>query len=250
MPTTRESLEAALAAEPENVALHSAYADLLIEEGDPRGEYIRLELMLEDEVLTEDEREELQRRTEKIRTKYEREWLGPLYRFVNLIDSDNPTNYQVAVRWKRGWLEVVHVSVSDLRVFDSVRRCAMNRLIRVFHIVQGDYYTLRPIIQLLLSIPFRVLILEGFESIGDRIPQILSRFLLDHRKFSLNLNGCGITDEGARLFADSPHIRNLLSLNLDSNYLSPIGIAALAEVGFAIGPQLDNPAWDGGADAV
>ena len=31
MGTTREALEAALAAEPESVALHSAYADLLIE---------------------------------------------------------------------------------------------------------------------------------------------------------------------------------------------------------------------------
>ena len=48
MSSTRDALEAALAANPDDVVAHAAYADLLIEEDDPRGEYIRLLLELEE----------------------------------------------------------------------------------------------------------------------------------------------------------------------------------------------------------
>ncbi len=245
MGTTREALEAALAAEPESVALHSAYADLLIEEGDPRGEYIRLELALEDSSQTTKEKEELKRRADELLTKYEWEWLGPLNQFMKLINPDDPTNDPITIQWKRGWLEVVLLSVMDLRTLDALRRCPVNKLIRSFQIVQSvipcNDDSFRPIIQTMKSIPFHELILVGFESIGDRIPQILDRFLLDHRKLSLQLIGCCVTDDGAEYLAKSPHLKNYRSLNLDNNYLSPIGIAALAEVGFVIGEQRSNP---------
>src|SRR6516165_4891056 len=45
----REALEEALAANPDELASHMAYADYLGEQGDPRGEYIRTQLALEDE---------------------------------------------------------------------------------------------------------------------------------------------------------------------------------------------------------
>src|SRR4051794_41971085 len=46
--TQREMLEAAIAADFDDLAAHAAYADLLAEQGDPRGEYIQLHLALED----------------------------------------------------------------------------------------------------------------------------------------------------------------------------------------------------------
>ena len=44
----RAALELALAANPDDFATHAAYADLLTEQGDPRGDYVRLQLALED----------------------------------------------------------------------------------------------------------------------------------------------------------------------------------------------------------
>src|SRR5436305_1044361 len=46
--TEQKALEAALVAHPDEVAAHSAYADYLTEAGDPRGEFIQVQLALED----------------------------------------------------------------------------------------------------------------------------------------------------------------------------------------------------------
>ena len=45
----REMLEEAIAANFDDLAAHSAYADFLMEEGDPRGEFIQLHLALENQ---------------------------------------------------------------------------------------------------------------------------------------------------------------------------------------------------------
>src|SRR5829696_347512 len=66
----RELLEAALVADPDDLAAHAAYADLLMEEGDPRGEFIHVQLALEDESKKARERELLD--------VHERAWLGEL----------------------------------------------------------------------------------------------------------------------------------------------------------------------------
>src|SRR2546425_1209332 len=44
----RRSLEDALAEDPDDLATHMAYADHLVELGDPRGEFIQVQLALED----------------------------------------------------------------------------------------------------------------------------------------------------------------------------------------------------------
>ena len=144
MRTTREVLEAALAAEPESVALHSAYADLLIEEGDPRGEYIRLELALEDEVLTEGERKELKRRAEEILLVHERGWLGPILK----VD--------VKVSWIRGWIDALDVSRVRESDLAKIIRCPTLRLLRFVHLHGGKQYSER-MIRNLAPIPFREL---------------------------------------------------------------------------------------------
>lgn len=51
-----EALEAAVIANPHDRAARSAYADFLTEKGDPRGEFVRVQLALEDESLSAAER--------------------------------------------------------------------------------------------------------------------------------------------------------------------------------------------------
>lgn len=253
MPTTRESLEAALAADPDNRTLHSAYADLLIEEGDPRGEFIRLKLTSDDESLPDPERYRFADREVQLIERHERDWLGPLFDFVHAVDLFNPINDQatdpIQVGWKYGWLHDVRIRCLDVRLFDALRRCPVNRLIDSITIVHpvlpDEPATMRTCFQFLNDVPFRSLILEGFESLGDRIVRILNRYLKRSRMFHLVLDGCGITDDGADWLAHSRIAADLKSLRMPRNYLSPIGVAALAEVGFRVAERRTGPDWGG-----
>jgi uncharacterized protein (TIGR02996 family) len=77
-PAARQALESALAAEPDDLGAHMAYADWLTEHGDPRGEFIQVQLALEDPKRSARERERLRRREQELREAHEREWLGGL----------------------------------------------------------------------------------------------------------------------------------------------------------------------------
>src|SRR4051794_27599896 len=68
-PKLREALEAALIENPDDVAAHMAYADLLSEDDDPRGEFIQVQLALEDEKLPVRERKQLERRERELLTE-------------------------------------------------------------------------------------------------------------------------------------------------------------------------------------
>lgn len=253
MGTTREALEAALAAEPESVALHSAYADLLIEEGDPRGEFIRLDLLLDDTTLNRNERKILKRRAEEILSMYERKWLGELIMYCEERISEFPE--ALRIEWHRGWIAEVEVRSMISNLFSLLSNCPMmkcNQVLRlhfrttVFEPVT-DWNSQFDAIE---SIPFSKLVIHSYSMDGDSIMEAFLQNVGLSRVTDLELDDCAITDYGAELLARAPRIRNLKSLSLDNNYLSPIGITALAEVGFDVGPQLGNPAWDGDTDAV
>ncbi|MBY0458946.1 MAG: TIGR02996 domain-containing protein, partial [Gemmataceae bacterium] len=47
-PALQPALEAALVANPDELTAYSAYADYLTEEGDPRGEFVSVQLALEE----------------------------------------------------------------------------------------------------------------------------------------------------------------------------------------------------------
>lgn len=74
----RDILEAAQRAEPDDRALSAAYADYLLEQGDPRGELIRLQLLAEDDTLSEDDRAALDLEIEELLRVHAQEWLGGL----------------------------------------------------------------------------------------------------------------------------------------------------------------------------
>ena len=62
----REALEAALVENPDDIAAHMAYADLLSDAGDPRGEFIQVQLALEDEACKGEARRRLQQREGRV----------------------------------------------------------------------------------------------------------------------------------------------------------------------------------------
>src|SRR5262249_15137221 len=75
-PPIQRALEEALVADPDDPAPHAAYADCLTEAGDPRGEFIQVQLSLEDAGHSARERKELQKREQTLLAAHVREWLG------------------------------------------------------------------------------------------------------------------------------------------------------------------------------
>jgi uncharacterized protein (TIGR02996 family) len=107
-PALRQALESALVEKPDDLAAHSAYADFLTEQGDPRGEFIQTQLALERPDLPADERRRLRQRERKLLAAHARTWLGGLAEEV-LGPPDDPVedseDAPCSYRFARGWLE-------------------------------------------------------------------------------------------------------------------------------------------------
>jgi uncharacterized protein (TIGR02996 family) len=109
-----EAFEKAIIANPEERATYSAYADWLQERDDPRGEFIAVQLALEDESRSKNEREALKSREAELLAAHKREWLGELapHFFGREItdpadpnyDWDRPETPEIQHEWRRGLL--------------------------------------------------------------------------------------------------------------------------------------------------
>jgi uncharacterized protein (TIGR02996 family) len=100
-----ERFEQALAADPDDRAGWSAYADYLAERGDPRAELMHVQLALEDGSRSATDRRALQAREREILGRHERAWLGELA--PHLLDGDGKKTPGVEHRWRSGFLSGV-----------------------------------------------------------------------------------------------------------------------------------------------
>lgn len=123
--STGEALERALAADPHDLTKASIYADYLMEKSDPRGEFIQVQIALEDETLTRAARSALKKRESELLKKHEKDWLGSLAAVT--MDAEQVPFWDggkqgqrvpVAHRFSRGWLsrlEFHHLTVDQAR---------------------------------------------------------------------------------------------------------------------------------------
>jgi uncharacterized protein (TIGR02996 family) len=140
----QQSLEQALAENPDDLAAHSAYADYLTEQGDPRGEFISVQLALEDPKRPPAERKELQQRESELLQQHARQWLGDVGRFLHgdWSGPDKPYHYH----FTRGWLDLVRVLVADeddpadLPILAALARAPETRLLRRLEVVYDMRY--------------------------------------------------------------------------------------------------------------
>lgn len=114
MLSLRDALESALVEDPDDLATHYAYADYLQEQGDPRGEFIQVQLALEDPQRSETERRRLQTRAKELLREHEREWLGILA--DDLLPPHELTGWTFSTpeprpeyHFARGWLDTLLV---------------------------------------------------------------------------------------------------------------------------------------------
>ncbi len=73
-----EAFEASLRENPHDRTGWAAFADYLMEQGDPRGEFMQTQLALEDESRPKKERDQLKKKEAALLKQNEREWLGLL----------------------------------------------------------------------------------------------------------------------------------------------------------------------------
>ncbi len=127
-----QALENAIIANPDDLGAHAAYADWLIEQGDPRGEFIQVQLALEDPKKSAKERKELQKREKQLLDKHQREWLGDLAPY--LLDQEisqwerergNVNLFQFA----RGWLNNVQFNSLNVAASRTLAKTPAARLL-------------------------------------------------------------------------------------------------------------------------
>ena len=232
--STREALERALVQRPDDVALHAAYADLLMEEGDPRGEYIQMRLALEDRSLPTEEARRLNVSSLTMLTKHRDAWLG---------DLSTETERSMLI-WHRGWLNTVTFQPLTIERMHAFQQCPVTRMTQGI-LIDGvedldeveNHKELNDFFLYLSDCPLAYLTIRE-KHLGDQgVSMLIEAGLLRRLEF-LFLLDCGITDSGAVELARCPDMPRIQHLSIDNNQLSEVGIDALREIGFVVsGPQ-------------
>jgi uncharacterized protein (TIGR02996 family) len=120
-----EVLEEAVRANPHDRAAHGALADWLAEHGDPRGEFMQVQLALEDEGVAPAERKKLKAREKALLKKHEKEWVGAWADAVpDPTDHDtyrevNPTGGQ-KYAFEKGLLTTLNIGTLTVPVARAV----------------------------------------------------------------------------------------------------------------------------------
>lgn len=137
---TLRALEAALAEDPDELAAHMAYADYLSEQPDPRhqarGEFVRIQLQLEDANLPAAHRKKLARREKELLAAHERRWMG--WRFYDaLLDGGTgtlwahvPDKPEEARTYRRGWIDRLEVPTMSRAAAAAMVASPVVRLVR------------------------------------------------------------------------------------------------------------------------
>jgi uncharacterized protein (TIGR02996 family) len=131
----QQALEDALAANPDDLAAHMAYADYLQEQGDPRGELISVQLALEDENRPAAERKRLRKRERALVAQHRARFLGRLAPFFRPDEDDR-------YRFARGWLDTLDILFLTVHQARALAHAPETRLLR--HLIIRDLYSESP----------------------------------------------------------------------------------------------------------
>jgi uncharacterized protein (TIGR02996 family) len=139
-PPAQQALEKALVENPDDLAAHAAYADLLSEQGDPRGEFIQVQLRLEDPQCKGKQRERLQKREQELLHAHARQWLGEMAPFF--LDEQTTSGgwrFQFQHRFERGWLAFVRLERLSAAFMPAFNANPLLRLLRHLVVPHRDW---------------------------------------------------------------------------------------------------------------
>ena len=242
----RAALELALAANPDDFATHAAYADLLTEQGDPRGDYIRLQLALEDRQQPVERLRAMEQEAFELSQRHETEWLGPLAAHANVVAWGNAIGTRVTVQrpnveftMRRGWLNEVRVRNLSGEVQDALVECPIARLVSDLT-VQGGTLVTRRVLEAVpnltrlscenaLDEPTAAAVTGAwFHPVAERpLANLLVSLLPRLRYLTLRTQACG--DDGVGRLIASGLLDQLRGLDLCQCAITDDGAQALAE---------------------
>ncbi len=124
----RKALEDALVEDPDDRAAHMAYADFLTERGDPRGEFVGVQLALEAPDSPAKQHKELKKREKALLKEHRDQWLGPAWEWLG-------AKHVAAVRFARGWLDEACLVKPHLDLAKLLAGSAEFRLLRVLRVM-------------------------------------------------------------------------------------------------------------------
>lgn len=137
----RENFEQAIFDDPDDVANFAAFADYLQEQDDEadnaRGEFIQVQLALEDSSISNAERQKLQTRERQLLSAHEKNWLGDLTPFFfsqtssggSLLDELDDNQYG-SFRFRRGFLGRVELDFLTIGFARAIAKSPLCRLMR------------------------------------------------------------------------------------------------------------------------
>lgn len=202
---------------PEDDAARLAYADWLDEQGDPRGEFIRVECSLA--TLEEDTPpyKKLDQRRDELLKEHGKEWKG---RFGKL---------GIGCSFRRGLVDSAEMSVKQF--LQHGEKLLDQGPLTCLKLKPFDRRTRQEQFAQLAASPLLARLRQLYLSqneIDDREMAILagSPYVKNLRKLWLLINNVGA--KGLKALAASPHLANLTSLGLMQNPLGAAGAAALA----------------------
>jgi uncharacterized protein (TIGR02996 family) len=121
------ALEDTLAAHPDDLAAHMAYADWLSEQSETnqqvRGEFIRTQLALEDPTRSPAERRRLQQHERDLLLKHSHGWMGCLGEWFNPVAAP-------FLRFARGWVNSVRIELLHVNLARCLASAPQLRLLR------------------------------------------------------------------------------------------------------------------------
>jgi uncharacterized protein (TIGR02996 family) len=114
-------------AHPDDVGRHVAFSDWLSAQGDPLGEFIRLQLDLEGQGLSAGARTERLNRQEQLLASHERIWLGDLadtliHQKARVLEMGFPLDEYQPYLFRRGWLHRLAISGGWFETDDTLAR--------------------------------------------------------------------------------------------------------------------------------
>lgn len=206
--TDEESFLAAIFANPDDDAPRLMYADWLTERGNPRGEFIRVQIEMS---RPQDRRSEVYRglrgREAELRIRHRNEWLGC------------PTRRMKGCTFRRGFVETVRIS-NILLPNAELERLFRLHPVRTLHLRGEVTYE---VIKRLMALPLgtlRDLILSRTSYLtSDGVIVLAQSPVLSHLTH-LDLSFNRIANRGARALIESPHLSQLTSLDLRGNDIS------------------------------
>ncbi len=251
--TNERALLAAILAEPDDDAPRAVYADWLTERGDPRGEFITLQLATKQTAA-------LKARADALLAKHKKAWVGRFggqkveYGFTEQTwTKANPTKWEFA----RGFVDWCSMKAADFA--RNAPALLEAEPLRRAHVTDRDVDALIAVkeIRVLRELDFRRVRLKGevatlvdatcfpklevlgLEMCGLGIKGMKTFATIAPKRFpalfALELGENALGDAGTQLLAEAPILGQLRWLDLSGNDIGEAGARAFAE-----SPYVDN----------